>query len=46
MNSDKRILILKTRKLKDYIEGLSGFTIVPPEIPYGHMGATICDAVL
>ncbi len=46
MNSDKQILILKTRKLKDYIEGLSGFTIVPPEIPYGHMGATICDAVL
>ncbi len=39
-------LLLKAGKLKACIEGLSDFQIIPPDIPYHHMGATICDAML
>jgi thermostable 8-oxoguanine DNA glycosylase len=39
---------VKVRNLICYIESLSGFQLVKPEIPipYGHMGATITDAML
>jgi hypothetical protein len=35
-------------RLKNFIEELDGFEIIPPprEIPYGMMGATICEAIL
>ena len=32
--------------LTEYIESLSDFEIIPPDIPYHHMGATITDAML
>lgn len=39
-------VLQKAGKLKAFIEGLSDFKIESPDIPYGHMGATITDAML
>jgi hypothetical protein len=39
-------LVANAKKLSSFIDGLCDFTIVIPDIPYGHMGATICDAML
>ncbi len=39
-------IFLKAERLKSFIESLSDFEIIPPNIPYNHMGATICDAIL
>ncbi len=36
----------KANSLAKYINTLSGFSYVAPEIPYNHMGATISDAIL
>mgnify|MGYP001078533753 CR=1 FL=1 len=36
----------KAEHLKAFIEEIYNFRIVVPDIPYGHMGATICDAML
>lgn len=36
----------QAHKLRGYIERLNDFKVVAPDIPYNHMGATICDAVL
>jgi len=39
-------IFLKAERLKSFIESLSDFEIIPPNIPYNHMGKTICDAIL
>ena len=36
----------KVKQLINYIESLSDFKIIKPDIPYRHMGATITDAML
>ena len=36
----------KTKKLVGYINSLSDFNFLSPVYPYGHMGATITDAML
>ena len=36
----------KVKQLINYIEPLSDFKIIKPDIPYRHMGATITDAML
>ncbi len=43
MSSD---MLLNAERLKSFIESLPKFEIIPPNIPYNHMGATICDAML
>lgn len=45
-SSNQQDTISGAQKLRAFIESLSDFLIVPPDIPYGHMGATICDAIL
>jgi hypothetical protein len=37
---------MKAESLKTFIEDLDDFDIIIPDTPYGHMGATICDAML
>lgn len=46
--SELNIMLIKVRKLISYIKSLPDFQLVKPEmpVPYGHMGATITDAML
>jgi hypothetical protein len=43
---NRESLDLKADRLSGYIDSLPDFQLVAPDVPYGHMGCTITDAML